>query len=227
MLNRVDAGGAASKTAVLAKLLASALPNPVSRILVVGCGNGFDAGVLARAFGAKTIGIDIYDIFDPAAGAPAEFMQMDARALTFEDNNFDFVYSFHALEHIPEPQRALAEMNRVLRPGGVYCVGTPNRTRAIGYLSVNASWHAILAQNLADWRARLRGRFRNEYGAHAGFSGSELKSMCEMAFGQARNISDQYYSALYSLRPFLMRFVIGVGLQAIAWPSVYITGSKL
>lgn len=225
MLNRVDQGGAAGKTAVLAKLLAPALPNPLSRILVVGCGNGFDAGVLARTFGAQTIAIDIYDLFDTTAGAPAEFARMDARELSFEDNSFDLVYSFHALEHIPKPQRALAEINRVLRPGGIYCVGTPNRTRAVAYLSVNEPWGTILAQNFADWRARLRGRFRNEYGAHAGFSGYELTSMCKAAFGQARNISDQYYSALYAQRPFLTRFVVGTGLQSVAWPSVYVAGN--
>lgn len=224
----MDEGDAARKTAILAKLLAAQQPTPIKRILVVGCGSGFDAGVLARYFGCPTIGIDIYDdLFAAAAAAPAEFAKMDARALDFADGVFDLVYSFHALEHIPEPWRALAEMNRVLRPGGIYCIGTPNRARAIGYLGVNAAWRTKFFNNLADWRARLSGRFRNEYGAHAGFTRRELEEMCRTAFGHASDLSDPYYLALYARHRRMLSFLIRARLQAVAWPAVYIFGTKV
>ncbi len=43
---------------------------------------------------------------------------MDARALAFPNGVFDKIYSFHAIEHIPDLGRAFAEMDRVLKPGG-------------------------------------------------------------------------------------------------------------
>ena len=226
-MNKVDEGGATQRTAVLAKLLSARRRIPITRILVVGCGHGFDAGVLARHFGCPTVGIDITDSFDAAAAAPAEFAKMDARALEFADNTFDFVYSFHALEHIPEPQRALAEMNRVLQLGGTYCIGTPNRARAAGYLGMDLPWRTKLARNMVDWRARLQGRFRNEYDAEAGFTRRELEELCRTAFGQARNLSDEYYLALYERYHLLVRFLIHARLQPIAWPAVYIIGTKV
>jgi len=44
---------------------------------------------------------------------------MDARNLTFDNADFDFVYSFHALERITDPRRALIEMSRVLKRGDI------------------------------------------------------------------------------------------------------------
>lgn len=46
-------------------------------------------------------------------------LQMDAAEMTFPDNSFDFVYSFSVFEHLPNPHTVLAEISRVLRPGGV------------------------------------------------------------------------------------------------------------
>lgn len=55
----------------------------------------------------------------------------DATSLDFADGRFDCIYSFHALEHIPDYRKALQEMRRVLAPGGTYCIGTPNRLRLV------------------------------------------------------------------------------------------------
>jgi ubiquinone/menaquinone biosynthesis C-methylase UbiE len=43
---------------------------------------------------------------------------MDAVDLRFDDEQFDLVYSFHAIEHIADADAALREMARVLRPAG-------------------------------------------------------------------------------------------------------------
>ena len=88
---------------------------------MIGCGTGEEAGILARAFKAETIGIDLAtDAFDHQLAYPAKLLVMDARNLTFNNAYFDFVYSFHALEHITDPRRALIEMSRVLKRGGHY-----------------------------------------------------------------------------------------------------------
>jgi len=54
--------------------------------------------------------------------------------------------------------------------------------------------------NLNDWRARLAGRFRNEHGAHAGFTAAELESRLAASLPPAENKSFAYHRALYSSR---------------------------
>ena len=54
----------------------------------------------------------------------AQFLQADVMALPFADQSFDAVLACHMLYHVPDPGRALAEMLRVLRPGGLLAVTT-------------------------------------------------------------------------------------------------------
>ncbi|MEM9561882.1 MAG: class I SAM-dependent methyltransferase [Actinomycetota bacterium] len=186
------------KVAVLCRLLTEHLADhQVDDVLVVGCGSGREAAHLADFFSARSVGIDLDDGFDQEAAALADLRVMDATALTFDDDSFDLVYSFHALEHIDAPDRALAEMRRVLRPGGWYCIGTPNRSRLVGYVGSPTSNVNKLRWNLQDYRMRLKGRFRNEFGAHAGFTSAELGSACREAFGDATEITEPYYRELY------------------------------
>lgn len=49
-----------------------------------------------------------------------EFHTVDAQDLIYKDNTFDFIFSLNAFEHIPEPARALVEVHRVLKKGGVF-----------------------------------------------------------------------------------------------------------
>jgi ubiquinone/menaquinone biosynthesis C-methylase UbiE len=86
------------------------------RVLEVGAGRGHLVKRLHEA-GIDAIGIDL----NPQAAEHAvtdRVMQMDATALDFEDGSFDALISVHAIEHIPALDDALAEMCRVVRPGG-------------------------------------------------------------------------------------------------------------
>ncbi len=196
------------------------------RVLVVGCGDGLEAGQLARQLGADVVGIDLGDEFefDRLASEPATLLRMDGQALAFEDDSFDVIYSFHALEHMSEPHRALTEMRRVLRPGGIYLVGTPNKERLVGYIGSASPIADRIRWNLADWRARVAGRWSNAQGAHAGFTSRELLSMCADAFGDAKVVSDDYYLRLYAGRSRLVHALIGSGLSRWAYPAVYVSG---
>lgn len=51
----------------------------------------------------------------------------DVRALPFADASFDAVYSMGTIEHFDETEQAVAEMARVLKPGGRAIIGVPNR----------------------------------------------------------------------------------------------------
>lgn len=107
------------RTSVLTGLLAERNGVEHPRILVVGCGRGIEAAVLAQDLDAEVTGIDLDTRFDPEAMRHARLLRGDATALEFADASFDIVYSYHALEHIPDYHQALAEMYRVLRGGRV------------------------------------------------------------------------------------------------------------
>lgn len=215
------------KTELLAGLIRNRVRAPIRRLLVVGCGSGIEAAILANVLGAEVIGVDLDASFNPAAAALIELRRGDATSLNFENESFDYVFSYHALEHIPAYRRALGEMERVLSKGGGYCVGTPNRLRLVGYLgSKDATWREKLAWNVADWGARLRGRFRNEYGAHAGFSPAELKASLLQVFNQTEEITLPYYLRVYQDCAGMVNLLGKSGLGRLLFPSVYFMGTK-
>lgn len=95
-----------------------------SRVLDVGCGPGLLSIVMSE-HGASVTGIDYSEKMVAQArrnaeskGLPAEFMKMDAQDMDFDDCSFDAVVSRDMLWSLPEPERAYAEMVRVLVPGG-------------------------------------------------------------------------------------------------------------
>ncbi len=93
-----------------------------TRVLEVCCGLGYGTGA-ARGRGAKAIGIDFAPAMVTAAREryPAtDFEQGDAEALGFADCTFDAVICAFGVNHLPQPEKAIAESHRVLRPGGKY-----------------------------------------------------------------------------------------------------------
>lgn len=95
------------------------------RVLEIGVGAGTDFVQWARS-GAELTGVDL-----TAAGVEltrerlaleglhADVRVADAERLPFPDASFDLVYSYGVLHHSPDTPRAIAEVRRVLRPGGV------------------------------------------------------------------------------------------------------------
>jgi SAM-dependent methyltransferase len=87
------------------------------------------------------------------------FLEADARALLFRDGFFDWALAFNLFEHVADPERALAEMIRVTRPGGhLYVTFDPIWTADAGsHFShyVGAPW-AHLLMTPDDFAARMR-----------------------------------------------------------------------
>jgi SAM-dependent methyltransferase len=95
---------------------------PGGRVLDLGCGVGHSFRLLAPR---ETVGVDL----EPAAlaGQERETHLADMRELPFADGSFGSVLAVQSLEHVPDPERVLAEARRVLAPGGVAVFVTPNR----------------------------------------------------------------------------------------------------
>lgn len=88
--------------------------------------------VWAARQGAQAFGVDIsLPIVNQARaafdGETLHAAVADIRELPFGDASFDAIYSMGTIEHFRDSERALAEMVRVLRPGGSAIVGVPNR----------------------------------------------------------------------------------------------------
>lgn len=96
-----------------------------ARVLDIGCGTGAQARTLAHWPGVgEVVGVDQLEPFlerarELASDIPnVSFQQADARALPFEDASFDVVVLHTLLTHVPGPEDVLADVYRVLRPGG-------------------------------------------------------------------------------------------------------------
>lgn len=216
-----------SKTEKIAGVIQRIYPGKIERLLVVGCGDGVEAAILARELNAKVIGIDLEGSFDARAAQTVDLRIGDAMKLEFDAESFDFVFSYHALEHISDPNLALCEMKRVLKKGGGFWIGTPNRTRIVGYIGAKeGTLGEKVRWNLSDYSARLRGQFRNEYGAHAGFSARELQSMLSAVFSVVNNVSDLYFTTIYARYPLAMKAVGTWPFPNVVYPSVYFSGLK-
>lgn len=100
------------------------LAPPRGVVLDAGCGEGIDLFNVGRATGARVIGIEL-----SAGGVEASrrrtrdlpnahVVQADLTCLPFPDETFDFIYSYGVLHHLPEPERGMQEMVRLLKPSG-------------------------------------------------------------------------------------------------------------
>jgi 2-polyprenyl-6-hydroxyphenyl methylase/3-demethylubiquinone-9 3-methyltransferase len=134
---------------------------PGRLVLDAGCGGGLVAKGLAAA-GARVVGVDrlpacllvarraVPDRFQPAAAT--------LERLPFADASFDAVVAADVLEHVPDLPAAVAELTRVLRPGGSFLFDTINRT---AWAWVTALFGAerllgLVPKGTHDWRLFIR-----------------------------------------------------------------------
>ena len=102
--------------------------------LDVGCADGtFTKNYLKKFPDTKGYGIDISEVVCDLAKAncpEGTFIPADCYTLPFPDDEFDLVHCAEMIEHVDYPEQAIAEMYRVLKPGGTIIITTPNQNAA-------------------------------------------------------------------------------------------------
>lgn len=154
-----------------------------ARVLDLAAGTGTSSAAIARA-GAKVVAADFsLGMMSEGRrrGAPVPFVGADAQHLPFADGSFDAAVISFGLRNVQDPRQGLAEMARVVRPGGrvVVCeFSTPTsplfRTVYERYLlralpavarrvATSADAYDYLAESILDWpdQTQLRGWFRD------------------------------------------------------------------
>ncbi|MCG5534725.1 class I SAM-dependent methyltransferase [Ectothiorhodospira mobilis] len=142
---------------------------PGARILDLGCGTGGSSRLLMQEYGARVVGVDITQDYlavaqwlNQATGLAEEcsLMRADASHLPFGAASFDGIWVQHTFMNVPDMERALAEVVRVLRPGGHLWLHEVIRGEGGGPLSMPVPWadevrhsHLLTAEAL---RVRLQ-----------------------------------------------------------------------
>jgi 2-polyprenyl-3-methyl-5-hydroxy-6-metoxy-1,4-benzoquinol methylase len=100
-------------------------------VLDAGCGVGYGSAMLARAGAGEVVGLDLsaeaIEAASKAAPANASFVVGDVHALPFAAGRFELVVCFEVIEHVESQDDVIAELARVLAPGGVLAISSPNR----------------------------------------------------------------------------------------------------
>lgn len=175
-------------------------------VLIAGCGAGHEAAAIQAELNATVDAVDIEDFVSAElkANSPVRFAVGSVCDLKFANNTFDAIFYHHVIEHVDNPTASLRELHRVLKPGGWLFTGTPNRHRLLSSIGAHqqSEWEATLVNklkdNIRDWKDRMTGRFRNELGAHAGFSRRELDAMLAVHFEKREWLTESYLRFKYS-----------------------------
>jgi 2-polyprenyl-3-methyl-5-hydroxy-6-metoxy-1,4-benzoquinol methylase len=121
--------------------------SPGNRMLDVGCGQGHFVDVALRG-GWDVLGIELSK---PAVaicqkfGLPVE--RIDFFSTTLEEGSFDFLTMFEVIEHVSSPSKFAQRAEKLLRPGGVLYLTTPNFD-SLDRRLLGASWHVIHREHL-------------------------------------------------------------------------------
>jgi ubiquinone/menaquinone biosynthesis C-methylase UbiE len=217
----IDLGstGQAQVRAKLTKALGGWPEKPFGDALEIGAGTGYfclnllQLGVIERAT-ATDISAGMLETLESSAdelGLEVETAVADAEELPADDESFDLVFGHAVLHHLPDLERALAEMHRVLRPGGTlaFC-GEPSRYGNL--IAAAPKRGGDLAAPLWRWVVGAPGRSARaasngedpewhelewEVDVHSFAPGGLAEMLQETGFGEVRIRGEELLSSMY------------------------------
>lgn len=133
------------------------------RVLDMGCGVGYGASYLTESC-RQVVAADtdqaalVYAKQNYDAPSNINFIQADAMRMGLAESGFDVVCSFEMIEHVPDVNLYLREVKRVLTPGGVFIVSTPQGQRSD---SQPANPHHYREWCASEFKLLLYGSFTN------------------------------------------------------------------
>jgi SAM-dependent methyltransferase len=218
---------------------------PGHRVLDAGCGEGRHCfGCLSR--GAQPIGFDLdFDSMSDAskrlrreaaaANSTGEMVQGDIFRLPFEDATFDRVICSEVMEHVHDYEAAIAELTRVLRPGGTMAVTIPTATTEVFYLRLTRDYFESPGGHIRIFRPRALAAAMGRAGLHV--DGVRFAHALHSPYWVLRSVlglHDEAAGPTRAYRRFLMRASLSRGWTRIEkwldwiWPkSLVLYGTRV
>jgi ubiquinone/menaquinone biosynthesis C-methylase UbiE len=141
-------------------LVAAVVEARPERMLEAGCGWGELAEWVGRETGAEVAAIDLSPrMVELACERGVEARVGDVQALTFADGEFDVAIAAWMLYHVPDLERGIAELARVLRPGGRLVVATNSRFHLLELRELVGSGPSTLKFSREDGEEHLAPHF--------------------------------------------------------------------
>lgn len=192
--------------AAQAELLTLAALRRGEKVLDVACGTGLVSFDAARAVGpeGQVLGVDLSDLMVQAARARAQaqgfentaFERMDAEKLALPDCSQDAALCALGLMYMPEPERAVSEMQRVLRPGGRMVLAVWGERARCGWSALFPIVDAEVASDVCPLFFRLgQGNALAQLCADAGFEHIESRRVtATLAYASADQACDAAFA---------------------------------
>jgi ubiquinone/menaquinone biosynthesis C-methylase UbiE len=167
-----------------------------ARVLEVGCGWGELAEWLARDTAAQVVAVDLSERMVELARARGVDAQVgDVQELPFADGSFDVAVAAWMLYHVPDLDRGLSEVARVLRPGGILVAVTNSRYHLLELRELVGSGPSTLSFNRENGEELLGRHF-------ARMRREDVNGRLEFA---SRGEVEEYVRASISMSPFAGR----------------------
>jgi ubiquinone/menaquinone biosynthesis C-methylase UbiE len=167
-----------------------------ARVLEVGCGWGELAEWLARDTAAQVVAVDLSERMVELARARGVDAQVgDVQELPFADGSFDVAVAAWMLYHVPDLDRGLSELARVLRPGGILVAVTNSRYHLLELRELVGSGPSTLSFNRENGEELLGRHF-------ARMRREDVNGRLEFA---SRGEVEEYVRASISMSPFAGR----------------------
>jgi SAM-dependent methyltransferase len=175
------------------RVVAAMAAGQPQRVLEVGCGWGELAAWIARDTGAEVIATDLSPHMVELAGERGVDARIaDVQDLPFDDREFDVVVAAWMLYHVPDLDRGIAELARVLRPGGRLVAVTNSRFHLLELRELVGSGPSTLKFSREDGEVILARRFER-------VQREDIDGRLEFA---DRDQVEEYVRASISMSPF-------------------------